>query len=100
MPVITDAHTGSGWVGRVVARCIDAPRSSSRPKFGSRPAATAGEITSSEAPSRQSTTTRAPEALSGSSEDREVTFGGGRTLPARSQSGTTIDAIVAIVNRI
>ena len=40
LPVATAAQTGSGCVGRSVARCIIAPRSSRRPKFGSRPSAT------------------------------------------------------------
>ena len=66
-----DAQTGSGCVGRVVARCMEAPASSMRPKFGSRPAATAGEMTSSDAPSRHSRTTR------GCSAGSAVTVDGG-----------------------
>ena len=58
LPVATAVQTGPGCVGRSVARCIDAPPSSRRPKFGSRPSATAGEMMSSEAASTASNTTR------------------------------------------
>ena len=57
-PVTAAVHTVSACVGRSVARCSTAPPSKMRPKFGSRPSATAGEIMSSVAPSRASTTIR------------------------------------------
>ena len=42
---------GSGCVGRSVSRCMTAPASSRRPKFGRRPSAVAGRMYSSDAPS-------------------------------------------------
>ena len=59
-PVATVVQIGSAWVGRSVARCVATPVSSSRPKLGSRPSATASEMWSSEAPSTASSTTRPP----------------------------------------
>src|SRR5262245_42914490 len=95
-----DAQTGSGCVGRVVARCMDAPASSMRLKFGNRPAATAGDMTSNDAPSRQRSTTR------GCSVGGAVTVAGARTdidgptPDPRIHSGPTMDRMVATVKRV
>ena len=100
MPVMIDAQTGSGCVGRVVARCIDAPVSRMRLKFGSRPAATAGEMTSSEAPSRHSRMTRGCSAGVAVTVDCARTGIDGRRPAPRTHRGAAIDEMVAIVNRM
>ena len=97
LPVATAAQTGPGCVGRTVARCSEAPRSSRRPKFGRRPSAAAGAISSSEAPSSRTMTTRASPAGPATS----GTVAGQRTFPGasdpgpRSIRGTAIDTISA-----
>ena len=71
-----------------------------RPKFGSRPAATAGEITSSDAPSRQSRTTRRMFGRERRHRRRRAHRRRGPSPVPRIQSGDAIERIVAAVNRI
>ena len=59
LPVDTAAQTASADVGWSVARCITAPASRIRPKFGSRPSAVALVMKSSEPASIATTVTRA-----------------------------------------
>ncbi len=97
-PVATALHTGSAWVGFSVARCSTAPASNRRPKFGSRPSATAGEITSSVAPSSASTMTR--EERTGSTPTAGGAGGGisalSRARPRAVSEAASEMAIIAI----
>ena len=97
MPVATAAHTGSGCVGRIVARSIDAPASSTRPKFGSRPAATRGQTYSSDAPSRSSSVMRgeSPRPAAAPSVTRRAPSGSAPPAP-RAAIGSASEPVIAI----
>ncbi len=99
-PVATVVQMGSACVGRNVARYAEAPPSSRRPKFGSRPAATASEMWSSDAPSTASTTTRPPgrsSPVTGRMAADGVAGGGAGDEP-RSVSGTTTESAIVVTS--
>ena len=98
MPVATAAQTGSGCVGRIVARSIDAPASSTRPKFGRRPAATRGHTYSSDAPSRSSSVTCGDSRGGGGTRvTRRAPSGSGPPVP-RAAMGSASEPVIAITS--
>src|SRR3954469_17183179 len=95
IPVATAAHTGSGWVGRIVARSIYAPPSRRRPKFGSRAAATRGQTYSSEAPSSSSIVIRGDSRRGGSLRRTRRAPSGGSPPRPRAATGSSREPVIA-----
>jgi hypothetical protein len=83
----------------MVARCVATAVSSTRPKLGSRPPATASEMWSREAPSTATSTTRPP-----GTSPRVMAAGGaggassGRRAGPRSISGTTRELAIVVTS--
>ena len=92
-PVATAVQTASADVGWSVARCITAPASRTRPKFGSRPSAVAPVMRSSEPASIARIVTRDGRSVVAGSRiasSGRVSSTGTRARP-RSASGAAID---------
>jgi hypothetical protein len=102
LPVATVVQTGSGWVGRIVARCMAAPLSRIFPKLGSRPSRAAADTKSSEPPSSTRSTTRpvtAGRAMAASTSSGRDTSGASLPGP-RATSGSTSDAASATLTKL